>query len=286
MELKIFKAAWGMPGTWDVRLKQIAEAGYSGVETPLPTVAEEAHFRELIEKYNLDLILHVYTGREDNEKPYPNSVEAHIDKFQQQAERAATFQPILLNAHSAKDSMSYDDQLNFFEKAVQLEKQIQIPVGHETHRGRATYTPWSTARLLKDLPDLHITADFSHWCNVCESMLEDQKENLEIAIQRTIHIHSRVGFEQGPQVPDFRAPEYEYALTQHEQWWAEMIAYHQSRGSQYLTVTPEFGPPGYMHTQPFTQQPVVDLWEICYAMGQRFRERFIQQCSQSEVSKI
>jgi len=30
---------------------------------------------------------------------------------------------------------------------------------------------------------------------------------------------------------------------------------------------------------------LIDLWEICYAMGQRFRERFIQQYSQSEVSK-
>jgi sugar phosphate isomerase/epimerase len=279
MELKIFKSVWGMPGTWDTILKKIAEAGYSGVETPMPTVEDESRFRELLEEYKLDLILHVYSGREDNEKPYPDSVEAHMVSFETQVERASTFKPLSITSQSAKDSMPYDDQLKFFEQAIRVEKQFQIPIGHETHRGRATYTPWGTARLLKDLPDLHIVADFSHWCNVCESMLQDQQENLAIAFKHAIHIHGRIGFEQGPQVPDFRAPEYEYTLKKHEQWWDEIVAHHQSIGSSYLTFTPEFGPPPYMHTQPYTQQPVVDLWEICYAMGQRFREKFIQKFS-------
>jgi sugar phosphate isomerase/epimerase len=279
MELKIFKAAWGMPGTWNTRLKQIAEAGYNGVETPLPTVEEEARFKELLEQYKLELIAHVYTGSIDNEKPYPDSAEEHIISFEKQVVRAATFCPISICSHSSKDSMPYDDQLQFFEQAIRVEKQFKIPIGHETHRGRATYTPWSTARLLKDLPDLHIVADFSHWCNVCESMLQDQQENLVLAFQHAIHIHGRVGFEHGPQVPDFRAPEYEYTLAKHEQWWDEIVAYHWSIGSSYLTFTPEFGPPGYMHTQPYTQQPVVDLWDICYAMAVRFRERFVRQYS-------
>lgn len=279
MELKIFKAAWGMQGTWDTRLRQIAEAGYDGVETPLPTVAEEAQFKELLEQYNLDLILQISTGCENFEKPYPDSAEAHIVSLETQVEQAAAFKPLLINSHSAKDSMSYDEQLQFFEHAVRIEKQIQIPIGHETHRGRAPFTPWSTARLLKDLPDLHIVADFSHWCNVCESLLPDQQGNLAIAFNHAIHIHGRVGYEQGPQVPDFRAPEYEIALTQHEQWWDEIVAYHQFTGRSYLTFTPEFGPPGYMHTQPYTQQPVVDLWEICYAMAGHFRDRFTRKFS-------
>jgi sugar phosphate isomerase/epimerase len=277
MELKILKGAWGMPGTWDTRLKQIAEAGYDGIETPLPTVEEETRFRELLEQYNLVLIAHVYTGCEDNEKPYPNSAEEHMLSFEKQVERAAAFNPISICAHSAKDSMQYDEQLKFFEQAIRIEKKYQILIGHETHRGRATFTPWSTSSLLKDLPDLHIAADFSHWCNVCESMLEDQQENLAIAFKHAIHIHGRVGFEQGPQVPDFRAPEYEYALARHEQWWDEIAAHHQFMGRSHLTFTPEFGPPPYMHTQPYTGQPVVDLWEICYAMGQRFRERFMRK---------
>lgn len=279
MELKLFKAAWGMQGDWDTRLRQIAEAGYTGVETMMPTVADEEHFKDLLKKYNLELILQVYTGSEENIKPYPNDAKEHIISFEEQVQRAATFKPILINSQSAKDSMPYEGQFEFFKNAIQIEKQIGIPVAHETHRGRSMFTPWTTARLLLDLPELHIAADFSHWCNVCESLLPDQKENLAIAFQRSIHIHGRVGFEQGPQVPDYRAPEYENELKQHELWWDEICTYHQSTERPYLTFTPEFGPPGYMHTQPFTNQPVVDLWEICYAMGQRFRERFIKKYS-------
>lgn len=263
----MFKAVWGMPGHWDSQLKQIAEAGYTGVESGMPSLEDEALFRELLQQYDLELILQVYTSGD------------HIESLEQHVERAATFKPILINSHSAKDSMLYDDQLVFFENAIRLEKKVEIPIAHETHRGRTTYTPWSTARLLRDLPDLHIVADFSHWCCVCESMLSDQTENILLAIQHAIHIHGRVGYEQGPQVPDFRAPEYEYALLKHEQWWNEICVHHQSTGRPYLTFTPEFGPPGYMHTLPFTNQPVVDLWDICYAMGQRFSERFTRQFS-------
>jgi sugar phosphate isomerase/epimerase len=279
MDLKLFKAAWGMPGDWDSRLHQIAEAGYIGVETMMPAVEDEERFKDLLEKYDLELILQVYTGCVENLKPYPDDAKNHITSFEDQVQRAATFKPILINSQSAKDSMPYESQLEFFENAIKIEKQISIPVAHETHRGRSMFTPWTTARLLHDLPELHIAADFSHWCNVCESLLPDQKENLSIAFQRSIHIHGRVGFEQGPQVPDYRAPEYENELNQHEQWWDEICKIHQSKGSSYLTFTPEFGPPGYMHTQPYTNQPVVDLWEICYAMGQRFRERFTQKYS-------
>lgn len=263
-----------MTETWETSFQKIKNAGYSGVETPMPPKEDETQFKELLEKYNLELILQVYTGREDNEKPYPDDTKTHILTLEEQVERAKTFNPILINAQSAKDSMPYDEQLKFFEHAIQLEKKMGIPIAHETHRSRAMFTPWATAKLLRDLPDLHITADFSHWCNVCESMLPDQKENISIAIERTIHIHGRVGYEQGPQVPDFRAPEYAYALKQHEQWWDEICSTNRAKGREYITFTPEFGPPGYMHTQPYTEQPVVDLWDICYAMGQRFSKRF------------
>ncbi len=266
MKLKVIKAVWGMPGSWDSQLRQIAEAGYTGVESPMPSAEDEDLFRSLITQYSLDLVLQIYTEGPD-----------HAASFEMQALRAATFEPFLINSHSAKDSMPYDAQLDFFQRSIRLEQNIGVQIAHETHRGRATFTPWSTARLLRDLPDLKIVADFSHWCNVCESMLPDQAANLAIAMRHTVHIHGRVGYEQGPQVPDFRAPEYEYALIQHEKWWTEICELHQTSGRSFVSFTPEFGPPGYMHTQPFTNQPVVDLWEICEAMGDRFREQFTRK---------
>lgn len=170
--------------------------------------------------------------------------------------------------------MTFDEQLAFYEKAIAVEKEVGIPVGHETHRGRAMFTPWTTVALLKVFPDLKITADFSHWVCVCERMLEDQLENLEFAISRTIHVHTRVGYAEGPQVVDPRAPEYERELEVHEGWWDKIYQAKASQGESFLTMTPEFGPPGYMHTLPFTNQPVANLWDICLWMKQRLETKY------------
>jgi len=285
MKLKVFKAAWGMDGDWEDKLKKIKEAGYDGVETPMPSVEEESRFRELLDEYGLELILHVYTeGAKDAGGKIRHTADAHIASLEALVERAVAFRPLLINAQSAKDSMLYEEQIAFFRHALALEKRIGIPLGHETHRGRATFTPWNTARLLHDLPELHLVADFSHWCNVCESMLHDQEENIALAVKQSIHIHARVGYEEGPQVPDFRAPEYAYALERHEQWWDAVFRARRAAGSSVVTVTPEFGPPGYMHTLPYTRQPVADLWEVCLAMADRLRERFRRQYEEIPAS--
>ena len=53
-------------------------------------------------------------------------------------------------------------------------------------------------RLLQDItmetiPELRITFDVSHWCNVSESLLQDQQETVDMALQRVDHIHARIG---------------------------------------------------------------------------------------------
>lgn len=39
----------------------------------------------------------------------------------------------------------------------------------------------------------------------------------------------------------------------------EVKRMHESNG---LLLTPEFGPPNYMHTLPFSNKPVGDTWEM------------------------
>ena len=50
---------------------------------------------------------------------------------------------------------------------------------------------------------------------VHESGLEDQAENLELAIAHADYIHARVGYAEGPQIPDPRAPEWQHAVERH-----------------------------------------------------------------------
>jgi hypothetical protein len=119
-----------------------------------------------------------------------------------------------------------------------------------------------------------LSADFSHWCVVSESLLADQAESLGLAIERTDHIHARVGFEEGPQVADPRAPESSAALEAHLGWWDRIIALHRAKGSALVTVAPEFGPSPYMPSLPWTGQPVSDQWATNVRMMGLLRGRW------------
>ncbi|MTH55614.1 sugar phosphate isomerase/epimerase [Bacillus mangrovi] len=256
MQLKKFKALWGMDGTLQEQFSKIADAGYRGVEAPLPASVDAALFKELLEKHRLEYIAQIFAD--------------DIHAFENGMIQAAEFKPVLVNSQSAKDHMPFSEQLVFFDAALKLEKEAGIPVGHETHRGRAMFTPWNTAHLLRELEELKITADFSHWVCVCESLLQSQSAHLDLAISRTVHIHTRVGYIQGPQVPDPRAPEYKTELDLHISWWKAML---QQAKDGNLTFTPEYGPPGYMHTMPFTGEPIADLWDVCLWMGNYVEEQ-------------
>jgi hypothetical protein len=269
MELKRYKATWGMEGTYEAMFVKIAEAGYDGVEMGVPPVEDRKLVTSLLHKYNLDLIAMIFTVREGNV----------IDSFTEQLKEAADMNPVLINAHSARDSMPYAEQVEFYSKAVALEKSIGVLVGHETHRGRAMYTPWNTAALLREIPDLQLVADFSHWCCVCESLLEDQKNALELSFSRTLHIHGRVGYAQGPQVTHPHAPKWEQERGKHVEWWIEICKARQKRGLNQTTFTPEFGPSPYLHTLPFSNQPVADLWEVCLWMSNYFQSKYNQAFS-------
>jgi sugar phosphate isomerase/epimerase len=262
MKIKLYKSLWeavsfyGQPLTISMDdsienyIRKIKESGYDGIECPLPGKEQESYFRQLLDEYDLEYIAQVLSQGD------------HEHSFATQVERAVEFNPIMIVSQSAKDSMPYEQQVQYFQKAVEVEKTAGISVAHETHRGRALFNPWHTVKLLNEIPELKLNADFSHWCCVCESLLADFQEDMKMACERSIHIHGRVGYSEGPQVPDPRAPEYEREWKTHLSWWEQIAVHHQRQGIDTLSFTPEFGPPGYMHTLPFTRQPVADIWDL------------------------
>jgi hypothetical protein len=172
------------------------------------------------------------------------------------------------------DLWSFGESLEFFVRADAIAKSRNIRVGFETHRARSFYHPVRTRELLAELPPIELTLDLSHWCVVTERLVLDElPEILEFCASRALHVHGRVGYDQGAQVPDPRAPEYATALEAHERWWASIWASQQSRGFSCSTMTPEFGPDGYLHEEPFTRRPVADLWTINQWVGKRQRDR-------------
>ena len=111
-------------------------------------------------------------------------------------------------------------------------------------------------------PKLKLVADFSHFCVVSESNLQDQHDLLVKIYPNIKHIHARIGFEQSPQVNNPFAPEWKTYLEQYLSWWKEIIAIQKNNKSTICTITPEFGPFPYMPQEPFTKKPLSNQWEI------------------------
>lgn len=269
-QLKIMATKWGFQGTIDEFCAKVKQEGYDGIEIWWPTEQkdQEQVFASL-KKYNLEIGF-LAAGHESN-------FDDHFSNFKKMIEAAVSNKmqkPLYINCHSGKDYFSYDDNKKIVAYTLGLSKSSGIKIYHETHRSRMLFAAPVAKKFLETIPDLRITFDVSHWCNVSESLLQDQPETLELAIQHTDHIHARVGHPEGPQVSDPRAPEWKAALDAHFNWWDKIVALKKQKG-EVLTVLTEFGPPDYMPTLPYTRQPLADQWSINVYMMQLFRKRYL-----------
>jgi hypothetical protein len=202
------------------------------------------------------------------------SVRDHLASLRAQVEECIDAAPLLINSHSGLDRWSLAEMEDFFGGALDLEKTLGVTITHETHRRRCLGTPWATAAVLARYPLLKLTVDLSHWVCVRERLLEDFDDLITQVAQQTWHVHARVGFEQGPQVPDPRTAEWAGPLAAHEAWWDRIWAAQRERKISVSTLTPEFGPPPYLWTLPATGEPIVNLTDVCDWMALRQRNRF------------
>ena len=122
---------------------------------------------------------------------------------------------------------------------------------------------------------MELVGDFSHFCTVSESMLEDQENILQQIIPHVSHIHARVGFEQGPQVNNPAAPEWDSHLNKFIGWWQQIIEYKKSKGDFLFTISPEFGPDPYMPVQPFTKEPLSNQWNNNVFMKNTLKQKIV-----------
>ncbi len=266
MRLLLIRHLWGVTGAWEETFPKFRDAGFVGVEAPLPPASDRRRWRRLLTRHQFAFIPQIFTTG--------STVTAHVESFRRQLGEAARFAPLLVNAHSGRDAWTQSEASRFFEQALTIEQSAGLVVAHETHRGRILFNPWVTSRLLARYEPLKLCCDFSHWVCVAERLLDDQLEILTQCAARCRHLHARVGYEQGPQVPDPRAPEYALHLAAHERWWRLVWDAQRRRDDRTSTLTPEFGPPAYQHTLPFTQSPVSDLWEICHWQARRQADQF------------
>lgn len=277
MNLTLFKTLWGHDGPITDACRQAVEANFQGLEGQAPADPDSQKiWQEALASSGLEYIGEVVTGGDYVPAP-GRSVERHLDDLKQGIEHAWPLNPLFITTLCGSDRWPFADVLDFHARILDLESQTGIPISVETHRSRCTFSPWQTRAIAESLPELKFTCDFSHWCVVTERLImEEEPGLLDLLASRFHHIHARVGYAQGPQVPHPAAGNFRCELEAHLRWWRVLWRAAISQGRPSCTMTPEFGPDGYLHHLPFTDAPVGDLWEINQWMGARVREEFEQ----------
>jgi sugar phosphate isomerase/epimerase len=270
LQLKVLATNWGFQGSLDSYCAKVKTEGYDGIEIwwPMDKKAQDELFG-VLKKYGLAVGFLCGAGQ--------SLYKEHIAQFISMTSAAAKNKiqrPLYINCHSGKDYFSYEENKSFIDHTTALSRETGIQILHETHRSRMLYSAPAAKQYLISNPELRITLDASHWCNVSESLLQDQQDTMKLAIERTGHIHARIGHAEGPQVNDPRAPEWEAAVKAHLAWWDAIIERKRKAG-ETITVLTEFGPPDYMPVTPYTRQPLADQWAINVHMMHLLRKRYL-----------
>ncbi|GAB2609406.1 hypothetical protein GCM10027035_02200 [Emticicia sediminis] len=270
-QLKIMATNWGWSGSLDAFCAAAKKEGYDGIEMWWPNeTKDQKELFAALEKHDLEIGYLCGSGHKD---PAIN-----LESFKKAINAASTQsakKPLYINCHSGKDFFTYEQSKLFIDHTTETTAKTGIKICHETHRGRIMFAAHIARNFIEKNPALRLTLDISHWCNVHESLLEDQAETVAMALERVEHLHARIGHQEGPQVNDPRAPEWESAVKAHLAWWDKVLE-RKMKAGETMTILTEFGPPNYLPTLPYTQQPVADQWAINVYMMHLLRKRYLR----------
>jgi sugar phosphate isomerase/epimerase len=275
MQIKYFCPRWGSEQIpWNEFLEKVKAAGYDGVEYGIPSDEPRENLEEVFNKSaarGLLLIAQHYDT-------YTGNFELHKTRFANWFGKIKGLRPFKINTQTGKDYFTLEQNGEMIGIAENFSEANGIDIVHETHRNKFSFAAHITKEYLKALPFLRLTFDVSHWVNVSESYLEDQEEAVLLAINRSDHIHTRVGYPEGPQVPDPRAPEWQDAVNRHIVWWDQIVEKRKTEApGSVLTITPEFGPFPYMVHLPFVNHPISGQWEINEYMLELLKKRYASE---------
>ncbi|MEO7765797.1 MAG: TIM barrel protein [Ferruginibacter sp.] len=263
--LQFFCPLWGSEALpFDRFLSTVKAAGYDGVEMSFPMdAAERDQLVKMVKSAGLQLVGQHW-------ETVDNDFETHLRNYQQRLHNLVATEPLFINSQTGKDYYSFEQNAALINAAADIATRSGIPIIHETHRGKFSFAAHVTRQYLDRIPGLQLCLDISHWCCVAETLLHDQEDAVNLAIEHTRHIHSRVGFIEGPQVMDPRAPEWEKEVGRHIDWWRKIVQKNNRLGIA-TTITTEFGPAPYLQHFPYTRQPIYNQWEVNIHMMQLLR---------------
>lgn len=280
MSIHLYRTAWGLVGPGNIypTLLEFADSAhaeqYFGIEFPVFYMDAEPGGRQQTERelqqrfqeLDLDYIALIATRPEQW-----GDYDAHLQSFRNQCQAASRMGAKKAAVHAGADSFGIERGQRFLEDCIRIANDLGVTPCFETHRARILYNPFTCAELLDRIPALELTSDLSHWLLVVDRIPHDIMDLFDLASSRTRHLHARIGHEKSPQVTEPSDPAWTEHVSLYRRWWQISVDARTEKGGS-LSVSPEFGPPPYMHAEPFSGKPSADI----VAANQWMREKLIQ----------
>ncbi|OXM17555.1 xylose isomerase [Paenibacillus herberti] len=264
---------WGMTGLGDEgggewsmeeKIRRIAEAGYDGIHGMLPEGEEAELWQSLLDRYGLSF-----------------SVTAHLRSAEELSEflhKAKSFGKVdFVNVQVLKPFLTGEPAVRMLSEMAKLSRTAAMPTYIETHRGTITQDLLRTVEYMRNLPELELTIDFSHYVVAGEmwSVSDEAELLLQSLLPRTKSIHARVSNGEQVQIDvpldenivlKVAGGETEEPMLSHFlNWWlCGMRNWRKSaQAGDMLPFVCELGPPPYAITlrgQDGTKREASDRW--------------------------
>ncbi|WP_235991723.1 sugar phosphate isomerase/epimerase family protein [Metabacillus schmidteae] len=259
MKIDIQQSWWAMNGlgndnrewTMEEKFEKIAEAGFTGIMGELPEEHDMDKWRRLLDEYQFSFGIHSFPSKRED--------------LQQLLTKAKEFGVQYVSSQVMDDFIIGEEAVQLLKSLVDEAKKVNIPYFVETHRGRITQDLIRTVNYVKEISDLRLTVDLSHYVVAGEGCHSKKAEEcFDILLKRTSSIHARVS--NGHQIQIDIGSDGNHPMTERfVKWWEKGMSYWLQEANQgdVLPLVCELGPPDYSitkHTSIDTIE-ISDRWE-------------------------
>lgn len=218
----------------EASLEHACEAGFRYLEVGLREERLEKT-AALLKSFPLQLIAQGWVATSDE-------AEIFFD-------RASQFDAAAINLHLGHAYMTTEEACALIAEVEKRAAVWRIPMLVETHRGRLTQDLFRTAEVLREMPDIAITLDISHYIVAGETLGGSEKlfrKHLDLLLARTAMIHGRISNGQSIQVHS--ADSFAITSTIQSVWSRAMELWLRDAPSDAVLIfEPELGPPPYAY---------------------------------------
>lgn len=118
MQLRIFKTLWGHEEDFETACRQAKQAGFDGIEGPIPTESNERrNWRRLLDDYQLDYIAEICTA--GSYVPQRNAtLSQHLTSLEQQLKNCNEIAPLFVTCLGGCDAWEEECSLEFFFSGI------------------------------------------------------------------------------------------------------------------------------------------------------------------------